>query len=72
MLFPLEDKTDDSILINCPECHRTIWANTICYHGYPPPPRTTDSVDKETMDALSRGRYKARTRDLRKPKPKLP
>jgi hypothetical protein len=25
--------TSNSLVVDCPECHRTIWANTKCAHG---------------------------------------
>jgi hypothetical protein len=40
---------DTRIVVDCPVCNRTIWANTRCYHGQVPlgPIR----VDKNPSDA---------------------
>ena len=35
------------IVVNCPVCSRTVWANSVCHHGDVPPPKPGDDVPKE-------------------------
>ena len=52
------------IVVDCPECRRTIWANTVCTHGTVPPP----SKDAPKEDAVKEApRYRLKTRDKHRP-----
>ncbi len=34
-LTPRDSPSDSRIVVDCPQCHRTIWAGTLCHHGAP-------------------------------------
>lgn len=38
MTGPLTPSSRTSLIIDCPVCYRTIWANSTCHHGRIPPP----------------------------------
>lgn len=38
MTGPLTPSASTDLVVNCPECHRTIWANSVCHHGKVPDP----------------------------------
>lgn len=40
------DVDDSRIVVNCPTCKRTIWANATCLHGDPPPPVGGPNVEE--------------------------
>lgn len=37
--------SDSRIVVDCPECHRTIWAGTRCLHGAFPTEPTGNNAD---------------------------
>lgn len=41
-------ESNDSIVVDCPVCRRTIWAWTKCWHGKVPPP----DPEPEQVDGL--------------------
>lgn len=34
-LTPASSPSDSRIVVDCPKCHRTVWAGTLCHHGEP-------------------------------------
>lgn len=53
----------DPIVINCPVCHRTIWANTVCPHGTVPPPSKDAPREKDVPPPPG---YRPKGRDKRR------
>ena len=44
-LTPVASPSDSRIVVDCPECHRTIWAGTTCHHGVVPLEPTGNNAD---------------------------
>ena len=51
------------LLTDCPVCHRTIWANTVCSHGTVPPPADDAPREKEVPPPAE---YRPKGRDKRR------
>lgn len=47
MTGPLTPSFTTDLVVNCPECHRTLWANSVCHHGRVPPPAAAPPAPAE-------------------------
>ncbi len=44
-LTPRASPSDGRIVVDCPTCHRTVWAGTTCHHGVIPLEATGNNDD---------------------------
>lgn len=59
-LTPVASPSDSRIVVDCPQCHRTIWAGTRCHHGEPVLLKVTKKDDpalKEPGDELAEDEF---------------